>query len=310
MGIRLGRNEYGKAEVRLVHVDRSASVHRIKDLNVSTRLRGDMEAVHTRGDNTNCLTTDTQKNTVYALAREHGVGAAEEFGLLLARHFTGEHASVHGAAVELQEFAWQRIPTSEGPHGHAFVRSGAETRTVVVTADRGGEWVVSGFEGLTVLKSADSEFRGFPRTRFTTLAETGDRILATDVTARWRYAAGWNAPGSAPEEAPEAVGWDAAYERVKGLVLEAFATTPSLALQQSLYAMGEAVLRERPDIAEIRFSMPNNHHFAVDLAPFGMDNPNVVFHAADRPYGRIEAAVERDDAPDAGPAWDSVPGFV
>ncbi|MFC4866620.1 factor-independent urate hydroxylase [Streptomonospora arabica] len=306
MGIRLGRNEYGKAEVRLVHVDRSADDHRIKDLNVSTRLRGDMEAVHTRGDNANCLTTDTQKNTVYALAREHGVAAAEDFGLLLARHFTGEHAPVHGAAVELQEFAWRRIPTAEGPHGHAFVRSGAETRTAVVTADRGGEWVVSGFEGLTVLKSADSEFRGFPRTRFTTLAETGERILATDVTARWRYVAESSAPG----RAPQAVDWDAAYERVKALVLEAFATTRSLALQQSLYAMGEAVLRERADIAEIRFSMPNNHHFAVDLAPFGMDNPNVVLHAADRPYGRIEAAVERDDAPDAGRAWDSVPGFV
>ncbi|HWL96979.1 MAG TPA: urate oxidase, partial [Nocardioidaceae bacterium] len=30
-------------------------------------------------------------------------------------------------------------------------------------------------------------------------------------------------------------------------------------------------------------------------SPFGLDNPNEVFHAADRPYGLIEATVTRDD---------------
>ncbi|KIH98535.1 urate oxidase [Streptomonospora alba] len=302
MAIRLGRNEYGKAEVRLVHVDRSAAAHRITDLNVSTRLRGDMVAVHTRGDNAHCLTTDTQKNAVYALAREHGVGAAEDFGLLLARHFTTEHDYIDGAGVELEQYAWQRIPTAEGPHDHAFARSGAETRTAVVTRDGDREWVVAGFDGLTVLKSAESEFRDFPKTRFTTLAETDDRLLATDITARWRYTGGrWEAG---------ATDWDAVYEQVKAVMLETFATTRSLALQQTLYTMGEAVLREHSEIAEVRFSMPNIHHIAVDLSPFGMDNPNEVFHAADRPYGRIEAAVERDDAAGPGRAWDAIPGFV
>jgi len=56
-------------------------------------------------------------------------------------------------------------------------------------------------------------------------------------------------------------------------------------------------------------SMPNKHHFLVDLAPYGLDNPNTVFYAADRPYGKIEGTVLRDDAPDAGPAWQTVPGF-
>lgn len=297
MGIRLGDNQYGKAEVRLVHIDRGG-VHRIKDVNVTSQLRGDFTAVHTEGDNSTCLPTDTQKNTVYAKAREWGgVGAIEDFALGLARHFVDEHDYVHGARQEVHEYAWERIATSEGPHGHSFVRAGAETRTAVATKDGDGEWVVSGLEGLSVLKSTDSEFRGYPRTAYTTLEETADRILATDVTARWRYV------GTEHD-------FDAAYASIRAVMLDAFATTHSLALQQTLYRMGEAVLLARPEVAEIRFSMPNNHHFPVDLSPFGLDNPGEVFFAADRPYGRIEAAVERDDAPGPGSAWKAVPGFV
>ncbi|GAA1992445.1 urate oxidase [Nocardiopsis rhodophaea] len=298
MGIRLGDNQYGKAEVRLVHIDRGTDVHRIKDISVTSQLRGDFEAVHVEGDNANCIPTDTQKNTVYAFAKENnGVGAVEDFALLLARHFVDEHDCVRGARQEIEEYGWDRIATADGPHDHSFVRRGGETRTTVVTKDGDQEWVVSGLDGLTVLKSTGSEFHGYPKTKYTTLKETTDRILATDVTARWRYIG-------------TDVDWDKAYASVRAILLETFATTHSLALQQTLYAMGTAVLEAHPEIAEVKFSMPNNHHFLVDLSPFGLDNPNEVFFAADRPYGKIEATVERDDAPDAGRAWETVPGFV
>ena len=298
MGIRLGDSQYGKAEVHLVHVNRDTDVHHLKDINVTSQLRGELEELHTVGDNAKCLATDTQKNTVYAKAREWGgVGAIEDFALGLARHFVDEHEYVSGAREEIQEYSWSRIQTSDGPHDHSFLQDGAETRTTVVNKDGDQEWVVSGFQGLTVLKSTGSEFHGYPKTKYTTLAETTDRILATEVTARWRY-----------------IGvdhdYDKSYSTIRELCLEVFANTHSLALQQTLYEMGKAVLETLPEVAEIRFSMPNNHHFLVDLSPFGLDNPNEVFFAADRPYGKIEAAVERDDAPDAGDAWKHVPGFV
>ena len=84
-------------------------------------------------------------------------------------------------------------------------------------------------------------------------------------------------------------------------MLERFAEVHSLALQQTLYEMGKAALEAHEEVAEIRFSAPNMHHFVYDLSPFGLDNPNEVFHADDRPYGLIEATVLRDDAPPAGP---------
>ena len=91
-GIVLGPTRYGKAEVRLVHVDRSTPVHKIKDVTVTSQLLGDFTAAtHATGDNSAVIATDTQKNTVYALARLGGVGAIEDFALRMARNFVDKY---------------------------------------------------------------------------------------------------------------------------------------------------------------------------------------------------------------------------
>src|SRR5919204_3849425 len=106
MSIILGDNQYGKAEVRLVRVTRDSPRHEITDLTVSVALAGDLDAVHLTGDNANVLPTDTQKNTVYAFAKEAPVGAPEAFALRLARHFvTGP---IRRARVEVYETTWAR----------------------------------------------------------------------------------------------------------------------------------------------------------------------------------------------------------
>ena len=96
---------------------------------------------------------------------------------------------------------------------------------------------------------------------------------------------------------------------MRALLLEAFAAKYSAALQATLFDMGRTVLEAHPEIAEMRFSMPNKHHFVVDLAPFGLDNPNEVFFAADRPYGLIEATVAREGVASPAAAWEGVAGF-
>ncbi|MGH3566322.1 MAG: factor-independent urate hydroxylase [Pseudonocardia sp.] len=297
MTISLGYNQYGKAEVRLVHVDRSTPVHRIKDVSVTSQLIGDFAATHLTGDNSAVIATDTQKNTVYALARTGGVGAIEEFALRMARHFVDGYPQVTGSRQVVEEYSWERISTSDGPHDHAFSRGSAEVRTTVVAKHGADEVVISGLTDLTVLKSTGSEFHGFPQVEYTALVETTDRILATAVSARWRYLG-------------VAIDWDEIFADVRRLLLDGFARTHSLSLQQTLYAMGTGVLEAHPEIAEMRFSMPNKHHFLVDLSRWGLDNPNEVWFAADRPYGLIEAAVVRDDAPPAPRAWDGITGFA
>ena len=285
----LGPNRYGKAETRLVRVVREGDVHHLKDLSVSSSLSGDMEAVHLTGDNATVLPTDSQKNTVYAFAKQHGVDQIEDFALLLARHFVESQPPIHHARVEIEEYAWERI---SGDRPHSFARKGGEVRTCVVHHDRDGRTtVVSGLKDLVVLNSTGSEFHGYIQDEYTTLPPTTDRVLATAVAARWRHGAEGSAYGKS-------------YEEVRRCLLEAFADTHSLSLQQTLYAMGKRVLDTRGEVCEIRFAMPNKHHFLVDLSPFGLDNDNEVYFAADRPYGLIEGGVLREDAPDAAFAWE------
>jgi urate oxidase len=300
VAIELSDSQYGKAETRVVRVYRDTDRHEIRDLNVSTVLRGDFADAHLSGDQANVLPTDSQKNTCFAYAKERGVGAIEDYALALAGHFVADIPSVSRARVDVDEYGWERVEADGAGHNHTFVRTGPEVRTAAITIDKrtfSAPWVISGVKDLVVLKSTGSQFAGFYKDRYTTLAETTDRILATSLIARWRYSS-------------SDVPWDEAFWQVRRILLERFALVHSLALQQTLYDMGSAALAARDDIAEIRLSAPNRHHFLADLAPFGLDNPGEVFYAADRPYGLIQCAVQRDDAPDSGPAWESPASFA
>jgi urate oxidase len=293
--VQLGPNRYGKAEVRVVRVARGAAPDGgdvIRDWNVSTSLSGDLAAASLRGDNSHVLPTDSQKNKVYALARELGPVEPEEFGLSLAAFFVSSQEPITRARIAIEEYGWSPI----GATGYSFARSGDLVRTTVVVLDSAlGASVVSGIRDLMVLNTTASEFWGYPRDEYTTLPETKDRILATAVRAQWRYR-------------PEAVaspdaGWGAAFASAKAALLAAFSGTYSYSLQQTLYAMGSAVLGDVPSACEVRLALPNRHHYLVDLAPFGLANDREVYNAGDRPYGLIEGHVLADDAPDAGLAW-------
>ncbi|GAP60422.1 MULTISPECIES: factor-independent urate hydroxylase [Arthrobacter] len=295
----LGDNQYGKAEVRVVKVTRDTDRHQIEDLNVTSQLRGDFQAAHLQGDNAHVVATDTQKNTIYAFARD-GIGSPEAFLLRLSEHFTSGFEWVTGGRWEAEAYTWDRIQAHGSEHDHSFVRKGQEVRTAVVVREGNTTHVISGLKDLTVLKTTQSGFVGYPRDRYTTLPETTDRILATDVSARWRYNTGLDAAGT---------DFNKSYEDIKALLLEGFTENYSHALQQTLFDMGKKVLEAHSEVDEIKFSMPNKHHFLVDLSPFGLDNPNEVFFAADRPYGLIEATVQRDNTTPAPAAWNGIAGF-
>jgi urate oxidase len=276
----LGPNAYGKAEIRLMKVDRDSERHVLHDLTVSVALSGDMDAVHLAGDNSAVLPTDSQKNTVYAFARKHGVGQVEEFASALAHHFVDGTPGISRARVHIAEHPWQRLG---GDAPHSFARAGTETRTATVTYDGHRTRVLSGLTDLVLLSSTGSEFRGFLVDAYTTLAEADDRVLCTSVDATWRHL-------GADRD------WATSYQDARGALVAAFADTYSRSLQQTLYDMGERVVSTCPDVAEVRLSLPNRHHFLVDLEPFGLDNPGEVFHVADRPYGLITGTVLADGA--------------
>jgi urate oxidase len=280
MSIVLSENRYGKSRVRLVKVERHGARHELSDLNVDIQLRGDFAACYEQGDNRQVLPTDTMKNTVYALARRQPVGEIEEFGLRLSDHFVSHNAQVSGARIAISQAGWKRIHVGGRQHDHSFLRCGDERRTAVVERDRNGAKVRSGISGLVILKTTGSAFEGYIHDEYTTLKETKDRIFGTAVTADWIY----RVPDSS---------YGTNWHGVRETILEVFACHESRGVQHTLYAMGEAILDRVDAIAEIHIAMPNRHCLLVDLAPFGMENPNEVFLPIDEPHGLIEATLTR-----------------
>jgi len=277
----LSWNRYGKSRIRLVKVRRGGRGDEVVDLTLDVQLEGAFETVYTEGDNASCLATDTMKNTVYALARTDPIEHVESFALRLADHFAAKPA-VSSVRISAFEDRWEHLATAGGPDPHAFVKGGGEQWTAEITRDRDGAHVVSGLTKLVVMKTADSAFAGFPRDQYTTLPEAEDRILATAITASWRYRDGTTAFG--------------AREAIRSALLASFAAHKSRSVQHTLHAMGESALAACAEATEITLALPNRHHLLVDLSPFGLDNPNEIFVATDQPFGLIEATVKRGPA--------------
>ncbi len=219
------------------------------------------------------------KNTVYALAADHLSHAIEPFGMILATHFLA-FPQVERSTISLRGHRWVPIAGAGGPAPDAFRRAGDATRTASVAATRDGSIVESGLEDLLVMKTAKSAFAGFSRDGYTTLAEARDRIMATRLTATWRHAG-------------PAADWNASHEAISATLLEVFAAHESESVQHSIWVMATAMLERHAEIDEVRMSLPNLHHWPVDVAPFGETNRGEIFVATAEPHGLIEATVRR-----------------
>jgi urate oxidase len=276
----LVQSAYGKSRVRLVQVRRHGDRHDLRDLTVAIQFKGHYDESYTDGDNSAVLPTDTMKNTVYAMAAETPVTDPERFGLALAKRFLDRNPRLMRVRTELTEHLWSRLPRGERQHDHAFVRTGPETRTAIVQANRRRTFIGAGIADLLVLKSAHSAFDNFLRDEYTTLPETRDRIMATSLTATWRY-----------RDAD--IDFGPAWNGVRRTLLDVFAEHQSESVQHTLYAMGQAVLDNIEDVNAIRLVMPNKHHLPVDLSRLGLTNRNEIFVPTDEPHGLIEATLVR-----------------
>jgi urate oxidase len=272
----LGGNRYGKSAIRLVKIVRGADGHAVRDLTVAISLEGDFASSYVDGDNSLVVATDTMKNTVYAFAREHLTGAVEAFGTVLARHFVAV-PQVEQARVSIEEHAWRPI----NDPADAFVRDRSSTRTAVVTATRDEITVDAGIADLTLMKTAKSAFSGFPRDEYTTLPDTDDRIMATKLTATWRYV--------------DETEYEASFAAIVRTLLDEFAAHESASVQHSIWIIGRAIVDRHPEVAEITMTLPNLHHWLANLSPFGQPNDREIFIATTEPHGLIQATVRRGD---------------
>jgi urate oxidase len=280
MGFELGPNRYGKAGIHLATVVRGEERHEFSEREIEVRLEGDFEDVHTEGDNATVLPTDTMRSSAFALAFEHPEEALEAFALRYTNYLLDASPAARRAEAWMSERPWERVSIDGQAHPHAFTR-GAFRWTTHVVRERDEIRLSGGLDQLYLLKTTGSAFGGFLKDRYTILPETDDRILATELDARWRYAG---------------TRFDFAKERdaCRDALVRAFTQhDDSRSVQHTLWHMGSAVLETVPNVEEVALSMPNLHHVAVDLAYCGIHNDGRVFVVTDQPSGRIEGTVRR-----------------
>lgn len=253
---------YGKDNVRVFKTDRDpkTGVHTVTEMTVCVLLEGDIDTSYTRADNSVVVATDSMKNTVFIMAKMHPVNPPERFASILGSHFLVQYPHIHVANISITTHRWVRMEVDGKPHPHSFIKDGNETRNVDARVSRkDGISITSGIKGLTVLKSTGSAFHGFVRDEYTTLPETWDRILSTDVDAAWQ----WRAFDSLKSVEASADKFNRAWQGARDITLRRFALDNSASVQATMYKMSEQILDFVPEVDTVLYSLPNNHYFEL-----------------------------------------------
>jgi urate oxidase len=273
-------DRHGKGRVRVMRIHKAGDRHEVRELTVLCMLTGGAERSYTDADNSKSASTDTVKNIINVVARENLALDTEPFLVAVAKKMLGVWSHVKLVEIEALETKWVRFPVGGKPHDHSFVLDGNGKNFASAVVSRTETTITSGVRGFTFMKTTNSGWDKILKDEFTTIVETRDRMAATAMDATWRWK-------SAPKDYP------ATHAKVLTTALEVFATTWSESVQDSLYRMGMAVLAAVPEIEDISFACPNKHYLLINLAPFKLDNKNVVFLPTDEPHGQIECTVGR-----------------
>ncbi|KAK1706847.1 uricase [Colletotrichum lupini] len=293
MAAYLASARYGKDNVRVYKVEKNGNVQTVTEMTVCCLLEGEIETSYTVADNSVVVATDSIKNTTYIKAKENPVNPPELFASILGAHFLETYAHIHTANVKIIQHRWTRMTVDGKPHPHSFFRDGEETRNVEARISRkDGIALNSAIQKLTVLKSTGSAFHGFVRDEYTTLPETWDRILSTDVDAAWT----WKFPDLAAVRAAVPK-FDPAWRAARDITMKTFAEDESASVQNTMYKMCEQILAAVPETLTATYSLPNKHYFEIDLSWHkGLKNTGKdaeVYAPQSGPNGLIKCEVAR-----------------
>ncbi|KAG5919751.1 hypothetical protein E4U61_000592 [Claviceps capensis] len=287
---------YGKDNVRLLKVNRdeATGLQNVTEMTVCCLLEGDIETSYTHADNSVVVATDSIKNTIFITAKQHPVNPPERFASVLGNHFIQQYSHIHVANVNIVTHRWNRMDVDGKPHPHSFIKDAGETRNVQARVSRQhGIDITSTIAGLSMLKTTGSAFHGFIRDEYTTLPETWDRILATDVDASWK----WSTLADLEAVEHDAPKFDKAWEAAREITLKLFAHDDSASVQNTMYKMSEQILEAVPDTESVAYSLPNKHNFELDLSWHkGLKNLGAdaeVYVPQTSPNGLIKCEVSR-----------------
>ncbi|XP_067626126.1 uricase-like isoform X2 [Eurosta solidaginis] len=295
---RLGDYSYGKRGVRVFQLKKDGPVHSVTEYIVSSHLRLRTLKEYYEADNSDIIGSDVQETTIYVHAQKYGLRTPEEFALTLTEHFLEKYDIVDESNVIVEMLAWDRFGEQEREgshyagkrHNHAFMRNTNGTHTCEVVRRRDAPPLLIGtFSGLRIVKTARAPFVGYVKGSLFTEGDMPDRILCTDVQARWQYAK------------VDCIDFTTHWLKVRDFILASFGGDPkdgvtTTSVQCAAYTAERAVLDALPEICSVAISFPNYRHFPYDFSRFPPIEPKanvIIANPSDVPLGIGYAQLDR-----------------
>lgn len=313
MTISFAHHNHGKGKVRVVKVFREEADLKgkfgeinedVRHYNVQTILYGPVEESYTKGNNQKVISTDTQKNTVYCVARDNKFKSSEHFAVLLSQHFLKQYQDsvVHEAHITIEEDIWARVEVGGHKHGHAFKKTGPCQKRVVATCSRNADGSTDlalkcGFQNFTLMKTTKSSWCDFLRDEYTTLPDAKDRLLGSSMQVEWEYNKEFVKGGLTAE-----FDWEGMVQRIEDSLTFTFCGPPgtgvaSSGVQQTLHQMCYNALNDIEGLDSMWISAPNLHNIPFDFSKLGRAGHGDVYVATTEPHGLIEVKLVKRSTP-------------
>jgi urate oxidase len=275
------RNYYGKGDIIVYRLYRDGRPNPVFGANVKLLIYGDaFWQTYTTGDNTGLVATDSMKNFVQRETMNFPGDNLEWYCHFLAVKFLIRYPQAEGAQVSATEIPYSAMAGSS----LAFAPAGLVCANAMIEIARQGDELKvvetkSGIGGFRLLRLKGSAFTGFVRDEYTTLPDIHDRPLHMWLDLDWTF--------TDPEIA---CGGATVTPQVRAIVESVFAGFESGSIQQIIYQIGQKVLKELPDIAEVHLEANNRTWDTV--AEEGMSVG--VYTDSRPPYGCLGLTVKRD----------------
>jgi len=249
----------------------------------------------TEGDNSCIVATDSMKNFILKHAASYTGATVEGFLAYVSQLFLETYPQMTKVQMTADQIPFEDVPIGvDGSYRSStmvFRYSQNDRGTAAIEAERNGNQIelsnhFSGVADLRLIKVKGSEFAGFIKDEYTTLAETRDRPLFIFLDINWRY----DDPRDGMDDTR---GRYVAAEQVRDIAAAVFHECRSASIQHLLYQIGLRVLKRFGQLSEVSFES-NNRTWDTVLEEV-TEGEGKVYTEPRPPYGFQGFSMTRDD---------------
>jgi urate oxidase/2-oxo-4-hydroxy-4-carboxy-5-ureidoimidazoline decarboxylase len=218
----------------------------------------------------------------------------EELAVYWAQHLVDRYKDFDGARVSVAQINYRPAKTAVGPSDVAWILDAGPSGVTMATVRRDGESrgvlseLISGTEGLEIVRTSGNSFLGFPRDHLTTLPEASDRPLALPLTLRWAYDG-----AAASRLRTGGLGYWVSHRQVMDLCAAVLHDVPGNSIQEVQWHIAQRMFLRFPQVTSVWLE-GENRTWAQPMVP-APEGGHPTYTSGNPSYGLIRLELDRAD---------------